>query len=111
MKKESVNSLKIAFCLWLVMNISGIQKLFFLSEGDKTVIAICKILHIAFLYLIINNIKRIITDKDKRELIYTLLYVIILSIFLLLVWPGTWSWDDVVIVSGISKYVILPPLG
>lgn len=55
-----------------------------------------------FVYLFIINFIIKLKQKSlfyKNWLKYTLIYFIILSIFLLLIWPGHWVWDEFSLIS------------
>lgn len=93
--------------IWILLNISGIQSIYF---GDSSVLKeiTIKILHLFFLYMIFAKIYSLYTQRHKkegkRELSISLIYLIVLSILLLLTWPGIWSWDDILILQNAQWY-------
>lgn len=97
--------------IWLILNVFGIQNMYFYS-GDFTITIIIKILHIIFLYTIISKIHSLYKQrhetKIKNEIIISLIYFIILITLLFLVWPGTWSWDDIEILKNASFLGLTP---
>ena len=100
-----------AFVIWIILNITGIQNMFF--QGKNLILTlIIKVLHLIFLYTIIAKIQSLYkhreTPKVKNEIIISGIYFLILAILLIMVWPGTWAADDIQIVTNAS-YLILTP--
>lgn len=97
--------------IWLNLNISGIQNIYF-SGGTTLTIIVIKILHFLFLYAIFLKIYSLYKNrkipKVKNEIIISLIYFVILMILLLLVWPGTWADDDITILRNAGKYEFTP---
>lgn len=102
----------ITFVIWIILNISGIQNIYFAVDVYTIKVAIVKIAHLFFLYYVINKIyllyKERNTEKGKYEIIYTSIYLIITSILVIITWPGTWSWDDIFIMKNVSYYNLTP---
>lgn len=100
-----------AFLIWLNLNISGIQKIYF-SEGETLTVIIVKILHLLFLYAILAKIHKLFTErhtpKGKKEIVISIIYLIILTILVILVWPGIWSTDDTSVLKNAESYVFTP---
>lgn len=100
-----------AFLIWVNLNISRIQNLYF-SGGATSKVIIIKILHIFFLYAIISRIHTLYTKrheaKTKNEIIITGIYLLILSVLVILVWPGLWSTDDISVLRNAECYVFTP---
>ena len=100
-----------AFLIWLNLNISGIQNLYF-SNGKTLTIIIVKILHLFFLYGIFLKLHSMYNKRNvpkvKNEIIISIVYFLLLIVLLLLTWPGTWSWDDIKILINASSYNLTP---
>lgn len=111
LKFINVRALIYAFLIWLNLNITGIQNLYF-SEGNLSTIIIVKILHLLFLYGIFAKIHSLLSQrhdkKVKQEIIISLIYLLILSVLLIGVWPGTWSSDDISVLKNAESYVFTP---
>jgi len=106
-KKIDKSSFIIAFIIWCIVNISGIQKLYF--NTDITLkSSIIKVMHLFFLWFIVCVFKKIYINRRKNEvkngIIIGLIYFIITFSILLLVWPGMWSWDDIHVVTYARYY-------
>lgn len=99
------------FVIWIILNVFGIQNMYFYG-GHILISIIIKALHMLFLYTIISKIhslyKKRFEPKVKNEIILTLIYFTILLGLLLLVWPGTWSWDDIEILKNASFLNLTP---
>ena len=99
------------FLIWLNLNISGIQNIFF-SKGNITTIIIIKILHLIFLYAIFCKLHSLFSQRNipkvKNEIIISTIYLFILVVLLILVWPGTWSSDDISVLRNAESYVLTP---
>lgn len=99
------------FIIWIILNAFGIQNMYFYGGHILTTIII-KALHMLFLYTIISKIhslyKKKFEPKVKNEIILSLIYFTILIGLLLLVWPGTWSWDDIEILKNASFLDLTP---
>ena len=100
-----------AFLIWVNLNISGIQNIYF-SEGKMSTIIIIKIIHLIFLYFLFLKINSLYANrkvpKVKNEIIISLIYCLILTVLLLLVWPGTWSSDDISVLKNTGSYNLTP---
>lgn len=107
----NVRALIYAFLIWLNLNITGIQNLYF-SEGNLSTIIIVKILHLIFLYFIFSKIHALFTQrhipKVKQEIRISVIYLLILTVLIILVWPGTWSSDDISVLRNAESYVFTP---
>ena len=101
----------IAFMFWIILNITGISNIY-ISNIFSLKLAILKILHLIFLYFIFLKIYKMFFDKknkkEKKELKYFYICFSILFILLIIVWPGTWSWDDIVILQNIANLDFTP---
>ncbi len=100
-------ALLFSFILWVVLNFSGIQKGFFtLSNFWAT--CCFKISHYIFLYFIFYLVFTIFKYKNtntyKIGRTYFLIYLLIVGLLLILVWPGIWSWDDINLLLQANNY-------
>ena len=71
-----------------------------------------KVLHLIFLYAIFAKLHALFTQrhipKVKQEIIISLIYLFIIAVLLILVWPGTWSSDDISVLRNAESYVLTP---
>ena len=99
------------FIIWIILNISGIQNMFFQNDDFALTIAI-KAMHLIFLYPIVAKIQTLYKNrkipKIKNEIIISCIYLLILSILLICIWPGAWSWDDIDVLKGASWFELTP---
>lgn len=107
---NNIIPLKLSFIYWISVNSLNIHKLFFKYNVINLNILFIKILHMVFLYvlfsLIYNAIKNRHDTTFKHAIIITSIIFFLLLIGLLLVWPGTWSWDDVFVLNAAQNYHI-----
>lgn len=111
-------SLIVAFIIWIVENILGISFLYFSQTIMDTSlvgiiqVAAIKLMSLIFVYIIVANLNRLYKNlkqnKNILEIIITLSFFIITFILLLLIWPGTWSWDDIGIINNCANYSLTP---
>ena len=101
----------IVLVVWLVMNLSCYQLLYF-DYIPELKVYIFKLLHLIALYALVLTITRLIQkfrDKQiKHQLIIAIVLCIIGWVFLLLAYPGTWSLDDIHIVNNAAFYNTTP---
>lgn len=111
MKKKSIIKIAIAFIIWALLNVTGIQRLFMADVLGWNVI-LSKISHLVFLYLMVLTFSYMIEHRKesavKRWIIISLVFIVLYMAVLLLVWPGMWSWDDVAILNGAKYYDFTP---
>lgn len=95
----------ISFIIWTILHISGISNLFLIEYSPERMI-LYSLLHLIFIYILIFNISNIIKNKEKEMGNITWKsFIIVFSILLgllLIMWPGTWSWDDIFILDSAS---------
>lgn len=108
----NIQALIYAFFIWLNLNITGIQKTYFSVKTITFAIVIIKLLHLIFLYFLCAKIHSLFKQKKetktKNEIVISLIYFMILISILLLIWPGAWSWDDIVILRNAASYELTP---
>ncbi len=102
----------VAFVIWIILNITGIQNLFF-KDASVLRIAVLKVIHLIYLFLTCCLIFTIVRNKKKdqryKDLIkIAVIYFCILSVLLILTWPGAWAWDDLDIVHNAAYYDLTP---
>ena len=94
----------VTLIIWAILNFSGIQNLFFTS-GRIEHIVFFKGLHFIFLYSLFNIFYHIYKNrknpKFKHGIIIFSIFCVILFIFLLLLWPGTFGWDMIYMLGNI----------
>ena len=95
------------FIIWIILNVTGIQNMFFQGK-DLILTLIIKVLHLIFLYTIVAKIQSLYKNrklpKVKNEIIISVIYFFILAILLIMVWPGTWAADDIQILHNASYF-------
>ena len=106
-------ALLVAFLIFFYLNVSGVQDLYFYAKNiSLKLLIIVKVLHLVLLYLIFAKIHllliKIHESKIKSEIIISIIYFVILLSLLFLVWPGTWSWDDITILRNAAKFELTP---
>lgn len=93
---------------WLVYCILGLDLQFFEFKHTKyRLVFLCLLILLAI--VLVRLFRRAFVEKDtfsRRFLLYTGINLAILSVFLLLLWPGTWYWDDVGVLNGSQIYTL-----
>lgn len=93
---------------WLVYCILGLDLQFFEFKHTKyRLVFLCLLILLAI--VLVRLFRRAFVEKDtfsRRFLLYTGINLAILSVFLLLLWPGTWSWDDIGVLNGSIVYTL-----
>lgn len=113
MKKYRLSILA-AYIQWLVTLVLGVDRLFFDYTEENLTFIVVKGLMLVFLigiWCLGTWVYYGIKAKDalitRAFLIFTV-YALILSLILVIVWPGMWSWDDVGILIEDSGYRLFP---
>ena len=115
MEKDNIlNRKKIflyAFILWTILNLSGIQNGIFKEvQGSRVVVS--KLCHLIFLYVLFYAIATLFYRRKekyyKSAIIISGIYFFITMTGLLLLWPGTWSWDDVFVLNSAQWWGFSP---
>ena len=98
---------KIAFIIWLVLNILCMYNVHFYPPAGysaNTFATLSKIVQFIYIYFVINIARRVYTNRHnpdvKDEICVFLAYFVPVILLFTFFWPGTWSWDDVFIISG-----------
>lgn len=106
-KKIRIETIWVTFLVWFCLNISGIQKVYFIEYHNYLTVAI-KLLHFVFLYSIFYKIGSLYRQREipkvKKEILISILYFLILTTLMILVWPGIWNCDNISILNNAQKY-------
>lgn len=94
----------------------GYQTLFFSFESlNKLKIYAgisSHIIHFLIFMLSINLVRRVYARRKepliRRGIGLCFTYGIIAGLLLVLVWPGLWSWDDIIVLKNAQSYVLTP---
>ena len=104
------NSILIATIIWFVTTVLQIDRLYFQYDEEPKFLLLVKFSYLIFLVCFVkffSYAKRKISDEDPEFVrgwqIFKVYFSILLFI-LLLVWPGTWQWDDLWILLAIDYY-------
>lgn len=106
-----LSSLCIAFLAWGILNVSGVQHLFF-SNGVNGNMILGKALHLVFLFFLVLVIQFMIRRRREPKVMHWMIvsvaFALIYMAILLCIWPGMWSWDDVAILNNAQTYNLTP---
>ncbi|MGN1167763.1 MAG: hypothetical protein ACI4S2_15200 [Lachnospiraceae bacterium] len=95
---------------WLLSSIIQVDRLFFEYENVSRWFLATKFLFFIFLFVVWNLVlgtyeKIKCGDENyKRGLYIFKVYIIIMLGMLIILWPGTWAWDDLYTLCCISQY-------
>ncbi len=98
--KENKIPIMIALLQWFFTTVLQVDRFFFIYESETVVFVLTKILYffaLATIWVFIFNVVQKIKNGDKeykRGFEVFSIYFSILMMFLCILWPGTWSWDD-----------------
>ena len=103
-------SILIATLIWFTTTVLQIDRLFFQYDEETKNLLIVKLSYFGFLVCFIKFFiyaKSKISEGDPEFLrgwqVFRV-YFSILSVLMLILWPGTWIWDDLGIILSISDY-------
>lgn len=107
---ENKVPLVIALIQWFITTILQVDRAFFTYDSETTFFFIIKCLYLlllmvawCFVFMVYRKIKA--QDVDyKRGVQVFLVYFSIMMVLLLILWPGTWSWDDLWTLHDIQHY-------
>lgn len=108
--KERTIPILIALIQWFITTILQVDRLFFMYDywtklfiETKIIYLIVLIVFWCFAFKAAEKIKT--GDKDwTRGWFVFKVYLSVMMLFLLILWPGTWSWDDLATLDIISNY-------
>ncbi len=108
--KKSLMPCFIAVVQWLINLCFRVDKYFFQYSGITYRWIVIKITYLTLLILFWNFIWRFVCGikkgekNHKRGLLIFGIYFSALMIIMIIVWPGTWSWDDIRTLLEIREY-------
>lgn len=113
--KEKKRPLILAIAQWLVTTALQVDRAFFTYEHETIYFWLTKFFYLCFLcvawtfaFKAYSEIKN--SNKEwKRGAAFFCVYFSIMMLFLLIVWPGTWAYDDLWTLVGISSYTMWNP--
>lgn len=100
----------IAAIQWFVTTLLQVDRLFFTYEHETKYLLVVKLCYFGFLaitwYFIFEARKKLKASNQvwKRGFFIFKVYFLLMMFFLLIVWPGTWAWDDLNTLNKISTY-------
>lgn len=108
--KPYVLPLSLAVLQWLVTTLLRVDRVFFTYDHVTPWYVATKVLYFLFLavawcfcFAAVRNIRDGKPDWHRGAQVFAVYFPITL-VFLLLLWPGTWSWDDIFTLERISSY-------
>lgn len=102
-----------AFLQWYFTNLFQLDRLFFTYESENAVFYLIKVLYLLGLIFIWCGCSEIYFQykngnaRIKRGLSIFRVYLLISAVFLIILWPGTWAWDDIWTLLSERKYHLL----
>lgn len=100
----------IALIQWFVTNIFQIDRLFYEYDVETPILIVSKILYLIILILAWNfgfKVHKMIKSGNAEYIrgwnVFKF-YLIIMMVFMLSLWPGTWSWDDFWTIESVRHY-------
>ena len=106
--------LLLAFLHFFVTTAFQFDKLFFVYENDTLCYYSIKLFYFisltvawCFPWYVYQQCKNG-NERFKHGVFIFAFYLSIMSFFMLILWPGTWAWDDVFMVNEIRSYSIRP---
>lgn len=108
--KDNKIPIAIAWIQWFLTTVFQIDRLFFTySNGTKIYVGI-KILYLMFLIIawcFLFHVRAKVKEQNeiyKRGLYVFSCYLFVMMILLVILWPGTWAWDDLRTLAIIQNY-------
>ncbi len=100
----------IALTQWFITTIFQIDRCIFEYEAETGKTFVIKGLYLVFLIMAWSYGFYVKNEVEKQNKTYIrgvkvfFVYFVLMMIMLLILWPGTWSWDDIEILTGILGY-------
>lgn len=113
--RENKSPIVIALVQWFLTTVFQIDRLFFTYSKETKIYIGVKILYFIFLVIVwcfLFHVYRRTKERDEiyqRGVYFFSCYLIIVMALLLILWPGTWSWDDLWTLNSIQYYGKLMP--
>lgn len=107
--------LLLAVTQWFITTILQVDRAFFTYDNETKYYVTIKILYMLFLLIIwcfgFTAAKKIIKQDSeyRRGFQIFCFYFAIMLVLLLILWPGTWAWDDLHTLNGIQGYESFNP--
>ena len=104
----------IAVIQWLDFWLFGVDLLFFSRYSFSKILLLEKVLFLIFLILVWNCLFYFIREYRKKNPVIRrgiklfVIYFLILLTLCILLWPGTWSWDDIFSLERLVDYSYHP---
>lgn len=104
----------VAVLQWFFTTVFQIDRVFFTYDAETLTYVFVKILYLLFIIICWNFIFSVYhhikagNELYKRGFRIFCVYSAILMFFLLLLWPGTWAWDDGEVLNQIQYYHCYP---
>ena len=90
-----------ALLQWYFSNLLQIDRLFFIYENENDCFYLIKTLYLIWLVFVwcscseLYMLYKMGHARVKRGFEIFITYLLISSVFLIILWPGTWAWDDI----------------
>ncbi len=100
----------IAVIQWFITTILQVDRAFFVYNNENKILIIIKLLYLIFLIVIwcfLNNCYKKIKNEDpdyKRGFQIFCVHFFLMMVLLLILWPGTWSLDDLWTLEALRHY-------
>lgn len=109
-KKETKIPILCAFIQWFVTTVLQIDRAFFTYDHETKYYLIVKFLYLVTLLItwkfgfeVYKNVHENKAEYKRGVQIFSV-YFVLLMVVLLILWPGTWAWDDVWVLDEIREY-------
>lgn len=112
---ESKKAWVIAITQWFITTIMQVDRAFFTYDHETKKYIVIKALYLVFLVIFwgfVLSVRKKLKERDpyyKRAVQIFCVYFTLMMVLLLIVWPGTWSWDDLGTLSDIQWYNSFQP--
>lgn len=100
----------IAVVIWFTTTVLQIDRAFFVYDNENKILVVVKILYLIFLMIsccFLNNCYENIKNQDpdyKRGIQIFCVHFSLMMVLLLILWPGTWAWDDLWVLNALQNY-------
>jgi hypothetical protein len=114
--KNNKNPIIIAITQWFITTVFQVDRFFFTYDYENYVFLIVKAIYLVFLIVswcfLFNVYKKVKAENEiyKRGLQVFFCYFSLMMLLLLILWPGTWAWDDIWILNSLQWYNGFSPI-